>query len=243
MSKLLENFQCSINGERVEIPIYHSASAQRKKMCLSYYPTKLAAFIKTPQKISKKLMFDFLQKHLEWLKIQVSKFGIQEHRLLKFEDGVVFLFKGKNIILRHQESLKKRIAIINEDVCLIECPKELVDRYMRKWLIEQTKAFATQRSLFYAQQIQKKITALRVKDVKTRWGSCSSLGNLNYNWRLIMAPENVFDYICAHEVAHLVHMNHSKDFWNLVQQLVTKDVIQHSKKWLEAHKKAIYQFG
>lgn len=243
MSKLLENFECSINGERVKIPIYHSASPQRKKMCLSYHPTQLKAFIKTPQKFSKKMMFEFLQKHLEWLKTQVSKFGIQYNRTLRFEDGVTFLFKGKNIILRHQGSLKKRITITSEDVCLIECPKELVDRYMRKWLIEQTRTFAQDRSYIYAHQIQKKITSLRVKDVKTRWGSCSSLSNLNYNWRLIMAPEAVFDYVCAHEVAHLEHMNHSKDFWNLVQKFVTKEVIQQSKKWLEEHKKEIYQFG
>ncbi len=242
MSKLLKSFQCNLNGEKIDIPIYHSSSPQRKKMCLSYHPNQLKAFVKTPQRISKKTMIEFLQKHLLWLKGQVFKFGVQ-CRPQKFEDGTSFLFKGKAIKLEHHESFKKKIYFSCDAICTIECPKDLVDRYMRKWMVEQTRLFATERSVLYAEKIQKKISAIRIKDVKTRWGSCSTLGNLNYNWRLIMVPEAVFDYVCAHEVSHLMHMNHSKEFWDQVKKFVSKETIKYSKNWLEIHKKQIYQWG
>ena len=56
----------------------------------------------------------------------------------------------------------------------------------------------------------------RIKEQKTRWGSCSKRNNLNFNWKIIMAPEKVIDYVIIHELCHLVHFNHSKEFWNLL---------------------------
>lgn len=57
---------------------------------------------------------------------------------------------------------------------------------------------------------------LRIKEQKTRWGSCSKRKNLNFNWKIIMAPEMVMDYVIVHEMCHLVHFDHSKEFWDLV---------------------------
>jgi len=59
----------------------------------------------------------------------------------------------------------------------------------------------------------KKVQRISVRDAKTRWGSCSADGRLSFSWRLVMAPENVLDYVAAHEVAHLAHMNHSDQYW------------------------------
>ncbi len=71
----------------------------------------------------------------------------------------------------------------------------------------------------YAAQLGKSYSRLSLRDTRSRWGSCSSKGVLMYSWRLIMAPPEVLRYVAAHEVAHLVEMNHSPAFWNLVEQL------------------------
>ena len=65
----------------------------------------------------------------------------------------------------------------------------------------------------YAQKVGRQFGRLTLRDTRSRWGSCSSEGNLMYSWRLVMAPEAVLDYVAAHEVAHLVHMDHSPAFW------------------------------
>lgn len=76
-------------------------------------------------------------------------------------------------------------------------------------------------------------STLSIRDQKSRWGSCSSRGTLSFNYRLIFAPPRVLDYVVVHELCHLTHMNHSKNFWNLVAQ-VMPDYKQH-KKWLREH--------
>ena len=72
---------------------------------------------------------------------------------------------------------------------------------------------------------------MKITDARTRWGSCSTRGSLNFSWRLVMAPPAVIDYVILHELAHLKIHNHSSNFWSRVAQLVP-DYREH-KKWLE----------
>ena len=75
------------------------------------------------------------------------------------------------------------------------------------------------RALAKAATIERRVTRVTLRDTRSRWGSCSSEGRLNFSWRLILTPEPVLDYVVAHEVAHLVHMNHGARFWKLVARL------------------------
>ena len=74
---------------------------------------------------------------------------------------------------------------------------------------------------------------IAIRDQKTRWGSCSTSGTLSFNWRLIMAPPEVLDYVVVHELAHFTHMDHSKAFWSTVES-VMPDYEKH-RKWLNDH--------
>lgn len=76
-------------------------------------------------------------------------------------------------------------------------------------------------------------TSVTVRDQKTRWGSCSSRGTLSFNYRLIFAPPAVLDYVVVHELCHLTHMNHSKDFWNMVESVLP--CYREQRKWLREH--------
>ena len=76
-------------------------------------------------------------------------------------------------------------------------------------------------------------TSITIRDQKTRWGSCSSRGTLSFNYRLIFAPPKVLDYVVVHELCHLTHMNHSKDFWNMVASVMPDYKV--CKNWLKEH--------
>jgi predicted metal-dependent hydrolase len=80
-----------------------------------------------------------------------------------------------------------------------------------------------------------------LRDTTSRWGSCSSTGSLNFSWRLIMAPSYVLDYLAAHEVAHLVHMNHSSSFWKIVYKL--SHHVDRAEAWLKANGADLLRYG
>lgn len=85
----------------------------------------------------------------------------------------------------------------------------------------------------YAAQLGRSVAQISLRDTRSRWGSCSPQGALMYNWRLIMAPPAVLRYVAAHEVAHLVEMNHSPAFWAVVAQLYPNWQVQRA--WLKRH--------
>jgi predicted metal-dependent hydrolase len=82
---------------------------------------------------------------------------------------------------------------------------------------------------------------ITVRDTKSRWGSCSASGNLNFSWRLILAPPFVLDYLAAHEVAHLKEMNHSHRFWRTVHKLCPRT--EDAERWLRRHGTDLHKFG
>ena len=95
--------------------------------------------------------------------------------------------------------------------------------------------------LRHAKKIGVQPKRVAVRDTVSRWGSCSSAGRLSFSWRLILAPPYVLDYLAAHEVAHLVHLNHSPKFWALVGR-VSPDV-KRAEAWLKTHGAGLHRFG
>ena len=92
----------------------------------------------------------------------------------------------------------------------------------------------------YAALIGRRITRVTLRDTRSRWGSCAQDGALMYSWRLIMAPPTVLDYVAAHEVAHMVEMNHSPDYWAVVDRLYPGWQVQ--RKWLHTQGQSLHQF-
>ena len=81
---------------------------------------------------------------------------------------------------------------------------------------------------------------IAIKEQKTRWGSCSSKGNINFNWKLVLMPEQIQDYVVVHELAHRIQMNHSKAFWQIVESILPK--YQTCIQWMRKHEREIMQY-
>ena len=105
-----------------------------------------------------------------------------------------------------------------------------VYRSLKQWYTEQSQHHLLERTRYWAAQIGVNPHRISLRDQKTRWGSCSSRGSINYNWRIIMAPPEVLDYLVIHELSHMLHPNHSPAFWGEVSRWCS-DYRNH-RRWL-----------
>ncbi|MHB1392929.1 MAG: M48 family metallopeptidase [Clostridia bacterium] len=122
-------------------------------------------------------------------------------------------YPGKNprVFFRNE-----RFEIYMNNALNLESGMTAIDEAFGSWFNKRAEEVFSERLKYYCGIIGVKYHRFCIKAQKTRWGSCSSKGNLNFNWRLVMAPEWVLDYVVVHELAHLKHMNHSKEFWDTV---------------------------
>lgn len=109
------------------------------------------------------------------------------------------------------------------------CPQRALHEFLKKIAIEKLTPYVIQASQALGQHLE----TVKFRDTKSRWGSCSAQKTISLNWRLILAPPDVAQYVCIHEAVHLLHMNHSKAFWKTVGELCP--TYREHKKWLKAH--------
>jgi predicted metal-dependent hydrolase len=142
--------------------------------------------------------------------LEILKFLGQEYKLNKYESA------GSTIkIIFNKSEFQAFIPRLLKDN-RNERLRELLD----KWYRTQAKSILEDRTIHYAEKLKVKPKRIVIKDQKTKWGSCSSKGNINYNYRIVMAPVNVIDYLVVHELCHLIELNHSQRFWNLVESIL-----------------------
>ena len=128
--------------------------------------------------------------------------------------GSTIPFRGET--LKVTEGEKRGVRFHGDDI-QVKSPN--IGRAVAAALKSQASLFANDRLDSFASMVGSHVNEIRWRDPKTRWGSCDSKGNIMLSWRLIMTPDWVFDYVIAHEVAHLIHMDHSHRFWNLVEEI------------------------
>lgn len=117
--------------------------------------------------------------------------------------------------------------------CLTVNRARPVGPQVQKLVMDAARDALDEASHRYARAVERKAGRITLRDTRSRWGSCSWQGNLMYSWRLALAPPDVLDYVAAHEVAHLVHMDHSPAFWSVVARLRPDWKVQ--RDWLRAH--------
>ena len=102
---------------------------------------------------------------------------------------------------------------------------------IENWYRNQAKFYITNRAIEISKNLKIPINKVSINGAKTRWGSCSIRKNLNFSWRLVLAPKQVVDYVIVHEIAHIIEMNHSDRFWGIVRKILPNYLIY--KTWLK----------
>lgn len=182
----------------------------------------------------------FVAQHRTWLLTRVRKVvpGVP------FADGVEVPILGTPVRLVHDPS-HRRPARRVDDRLEVGGDADFLASRVERYLIGLARETIPPRARALAARVDRQPNAIRVKDTRTRWGSCSSRGNLNFSWRLILAPEAVLDYVIAHEVAHLVHLDHSARFWRACAALVAggEAEMDRQRAWLRRHGSSLHRYG
>lgn len=155
----------------------------------------------------------------EWIRSGRKSIAIQVK-----EDGHIVV-RSPYCVSREkvEHFLMKKSAWIRkqqEKVCEIQKNQFVITDEMRRSGIRMAKRLIPERVNYYAEIMGVSYEKITIREQKTRWGSCSNKGNLNFNWRLMLMPEGALDYVVVHELAHRIEMNHSKAFWRIVENVL-----------------------
>ena len=187
--------------------------------------------VRAPYLVPKYIINQFVSSKRDW--IIKAKHAVRNQKptsKVQYHEGAVFQLAGTPYALHITDGN----AIVRLGSRLF-FPKKFLAHpkpHMETWVRAFAKKHLTERLTFYAQQMHTSYQKITIRDTSSRWGSCSSTGTISFSYRLILAPTSIIDYVVIHELAHTVHHNHGKAFWNLVGTYYKE--YKKARAWLKA---------
>jgi predicted metal-dependent hydrolase len=184
---------------------------------------------------------DFAQRHGGWIAARLRRLP----SVVAFAHGTVVPVRGIEHRIEHRRGARgtvwSELAPDGAHLLCVAGEAPHVSRRVADHLKREARHDLEAASRRYAGQLGVRLRRVSIRDPSSRWGSCSTTGVLSYSWRLILAPPFVLDYLAAHEVAHLVEMNHSPRFWRTVLRVCADT--RRAKAWLDAHGAELHRYG
>lgn len=190
--------------------------------------------VTAPLRLPERYIEKFLIEHADWIAEKQS--SAQKKQTALTRERTTIFFRGTELPFRLSVTAKKPKVIIDNGHIIATVPSEdhkVVRLILEKWYRQEAEKRFKERVPLLADLVGRDVVRVTIRSQRTRWGSCSSRNTISLNWRLIMAPDVVSDYVIYHELAHLTHMNHSQRFWNLVEEYDPS--YKAAEKWLTDH--------
>jgi len=178
----------------------------------------------------------------DWIRRKLSQYrNIQtQYQSKQYVSGEYFSYLGRDYRLKVVEG-KEQPVILRQGVLKVGIPHSLspeqrplsVTRALETWFREQARQYLAGKTAWHAARIQVTPASVGIKSYRSRWGSCHADGRIYFNWRIIMAPPSIVDYVVVHELCHLKHHNHSPDYWRLVESIMPE--YRAARAWLKQH--------
>ena len=233
-------FDVSHAGETHRVQIRRIASARR--FTLRVRAATRDALLTMPPRGSLPRARLFVERHAAWIGTRLARLPVPT----PFGPGATLPLRGVEHEIVHRPGARGTVWI--EDDANGGAPRlcvsgaaPFVARRVQDYLVRQARADLVVAVARHTATLGVAARRITLRDTTSRWGSCSSSGALNFSWRLVMAPPHVLDYLAAHEVAHLVHMNHSDAFWRVTARLVPD--YARAEAWLKGHGVGLMRFG
>jgi predicted metal-dependent hydrolase len=213
--------------------------AQARRYTLRVQAATRRVVLTMPLRGSVKEARAFAERNGGWIAARLKRLP----HAIPFADGLELPLRGVPHRVVHRAARGTVWTEPGDDMpllCVAGDRKHLARR-VRDFLKREARRDLEAASRRYAAQLGAAVRRVAVRDQVSRWGSCTAAGVLSYSWRLILTPPYVLDYLAAHEVAHLVEMNHSRRFWRVVAAICPD--WQRAKSWLTAHGNALHRYG
>jgi predicted metal-dependent hydrolase len=215
----------------VALTLRRSARAKRISLRVSGLDGRVTLTL--PRGVPEREALQFAREKADWLRQQL----IERPEHVSITHGAALPIEGKPLLIAPGAGRRVTEA---EGKVLVPGAAERVAIQLQAYLKTRARDRLAAASDHYAAMLGRKYTRLTLRDTRSRWGSCSASGALNYSWRLIMAPPEVLRYVAAHEVAHLQEMNHSPAFWAVVEDLMPEyPALRH---WLRENGAGLHKY-
>jgi predicted metal-dependent hydrolase len=212
-----------------------------RRYTLRIHPSDREAILTIPPRGTIADAKDFAMRHGGWIAARLGRLP----KAAPFLAGTVVPLRGVAHRIVHRAGQRgtvwTEIRDSGERILCVAGGAEHVERRVHDFLKREARKDLQKASTCHAQALGVKVRRLSIRDQSSRWGSCTSAGSLSFSWRLILAPPYVLDYLAAHEVAHLVEMNHSARFWRVVARAC--DHVERAKSWLDTHGNDLHRYG
>jgi predicted metal-dependent hydrolase len=218
-------------------PLMIRVSPRARRIGLRIDAARRRVELVLPHNVPPELGLRFLRAKRGWVAARFAALP----QTVPFVEGAVVPILGAPHRIRRSHDLAAPPVVVAEAEIRVRGDPAHVSRRVRDHLAALARAGLAERARPLANRLGRNIVRISVRDTKSRWGSCSSSGNLSFSWRLIFAPADVVDYVVAHEVAHLVEMNHGPRFWRLVDSLAPGSA-KH-RRWLDRHRAELLAYG
>ena len=220
------------------LPIELRRHPTAKRLTLRLAPDGSAVRITLPRWCASKEAIAFAHARAEWLAQQVAK--VPQPRDPAAERALDY--RGRRLSVDWSTEAPRKPAL-SDTALRIGGPEDTLGKRLSRWLEAQALALFEEDAGFYCERASLPVAPVRLTRAKRRWGSCSSEGVLRLNWRLVQAPDAIRRSVVAHEVAHLVHFDHSPAFHALLGSIYEDD-IEAANRWLSQHGRSLYaSFG
>lgn len=229
-----EQFTFFYDGKKYEYLIIKS----KRKSVSIFVEKDNKIVVKAPLYASTAEVQKLVEKKADWIakKAEQVKILQKDKPVHDYISGEIFYYRGKPLTLNLIVNQDRNRIIVKKqaDTLLVVSPtaeSDVIKSAIIKWYREQARLVLQQKVSYYQRFIGKSVGDIRIKEQKSRWGSCSNKGNLNFNWKILMADDDIIDYLVVHELCHRLHMDHSKEFWDSVGKIIPD--YKTKEKWLK----------
>jgi hypothetical protein len=229
------SFRSKLEFEALGAPIEVRRHPAARRLTLRVSKTKRAVIVTVPAQCRMEEASTFVESNLDWVRERLGT--VPEP--VPFADGARIPLRGRLHCLcfcgvsRSRPVVEVAGSPAGMPRLMVSGRLEHASRRLKDWLMEQARADLDISVARHSKSLGVKPRSISLRDQTSRWGSCTAGGLLSFSWRLVLAPGHVLDYVAAHEVAHLVEMNHGPRFWKHVARCMPR--LEEAKRWLRSH--------
>ena len=224
----------NIDGRKICLRSHHHRKARH--MILRIDAKADCVLLTLPRSVSYTSGIKFAREKSDWFIRRLDSLP----PLTPFADESLIPFQGEKLCIRYFP-LAGAAPIFDQNILYVPGPEHKMADSVRGWLRHAAQQLMATLSASKAEKIGRPPPPIRLNDPRSRWGSCSETGRINFSWRLIMAPKIVLEYVVAHEVAHLEELNHGKQFEKIVRSLTEN--VDEARDWLTEEGTGLLRYG